>query len=99
MDTAQHAQEFVDMVHKLQPECLINGRVGNYGRELMGDYQDMNDNGMPSGGLEEYWETPQTLNTTWGYSKFDQEWKSAGWIRRSTRRSSWTWCTNSSLSA
>src|ERR1051325_6159449 len=24
MDTAQHAQEFVDMVHKLQPECLIN---------------------------------------------------------------------------
>jgi hypothetical protein len=25
---------------------------------------------MPSGGLEEYWETPQTLNTTWGYSKF-----------------------------
>jgi alpha-L-fucosidase len=78
MDTAQHAQEFVDMVHKLQPQCLINGRVGNYGRELMGDYQDMNDNGMPSGGLEEYWETPQTLNTTWGYSKFDQQWKSAG---------------------
>jgi alpha-L-fucosidase len=78
MDTAQHAQQFVDMVHTLQPRCLINGRVGNYGRELMGDYQDMNDNGMPSGGLEEYWETPQTLNTTWGYSKFDQQWKSAG---------------------
>ncbi len=78
MDTAAHTQEFVDMVHTLQPQCLINGRVGNYGRELMGDYQDMNDNGMPSGGLEEYWETPQTLNTTWGYSKFDQQWKSAG---------------------
>ena len=41
----------------------------------MGDYQDMNDNGMPAGGLQEYWETPQTLNTTWGYSKFDQQWK------------------------
>jgi alpha-L-fucosidase len=78
MDTARHAQDFVDMVHTLQPQCLINGRVGDYGRELMGDYQDMNDNGMPSGGLEEYWETPQTLNTTWGYSKFDQQWKSAG---------------------
>ena len=78
LDTPAHAQEFVDMVHQLQPQCLINGRVGNYGRELMGDYQDMNDNGMPSGGLEEYWETPQTLNTTWGYSKFDQQWKSAG---------------------
>ena len=78
MDTAAHAQEFVDLVHTLQPQCLINGRVGNYARELMGDYQDMNDNGMPAGGLQEYWETPQTLNTTWGYSKFDQQWKSAG---------------------
>jgi alpha-L-fucosidase len=36
----------------------------------------MNDNGIPTGGLDEYWETPQTLNTTWGYSKFDQQWKS-----------------------
>jgi alpha-L-fucosidase len=41
----------------------------------MGDYQDMNDNGMPTGGLQEYWETPQTINGTWGYSKFDQQWK------------------------
>ena len=78
MDTPAHAQEFVNLVHSLQPKCLINGRVGNYGRELMGDYQDMNDNGMPTGGLQEYWETPQTLNTTWGYSKFDQQWKPAG---------------------
>ena len=52
--------------------------MGNYGQELMGDYQNMNDNGMPTGGLDEYWETPQTLNTTWGYSKFDQEWKTPG---------------------
>ena len=35
----------------------------------------MNDNGMPIGGIEEYWETPQTLNETWGYSDFDHEWK------------------------
>ncbi len=31
---------------------------------------------MPTGKLDEYWETPQTLNETWGYSKFDQRWKS-----------------------
>ena len=35
----------------------------------------MNDNGMPIGGIEEYWETPQTLNETWGYSQFDHQWK------------------------
>jgi alpha-L-fucosidase len=78
MDTPEHARLFVDLVRKLQPPCLINGRVGSYGEDLMGDYQDMNDNGMPSGGLQEYWETPQTLNTTWGFSKFDQQWKTPG---------------------
>ena len=75
IDTTEQAASFVKLVRELQPQCLINGRVGTYGQELMGDYQDMNDNGMPTGGLEEYWETPQTLNTTWGYSKFDQQWK------------------------
>jgi alpha-L-fucosidase len=82
MDTNEHAREFVNMVHALQPQCLINGRVGGYGQDLLGDYQDMNDNGMPSGGLQEYWETPQTLNTTWGYSKFDQQWKTPGEVIR-----------------
>jgi alpha-L-fucosidase len=65
----------VDLVRGTQPACLINGRVGNYEHELMGDYQNMNDNGMPPGGIEEDWETPQTLNDTWGYSRFDTEWK------------------------
>ncbi len=74
-DTPDQAMQFVKLVRELQPQCLINGRVGNYGRELLGDYQNMNDNGMPSGGLDEYWETPQTMNRTWGYSRFDQEWK------------------------
>ena len=78
MDTPEHARQFVQMVRQLQPRCLINGRVGNYGEDLMGDYQNMNDNGMPTGGLQEYWETPQTLNTTWGYSQFDQQWKTPG---------------------
>jgi alpha-L-fucosidase len=36
----------------------------------------MGDNGMPPGGVEEYWETPMTLNKTWGFSKFDTMWKS-----------------------
>jgi alpha-L-fucosidase len=31
---------------------------------------------MPPGGLDEYWETPQTLNKTWGFSKYDTLWKS-----------------------
>jgi len=75
MYTQEQGREFVDLVHNLQPECLVNGRVGHYDKELLGDYQSMTDNGMPIGGIEEYWETPQTLNETWGYSKFDKNWK------------------------
>lgn len=74
--TQEQGIEFVSIVRQLQPRCLVNGRVGNYDKELLGDYQNLNDNGMPIGGIEEYWETPQTLNETWGYSKFDKEWKS-----------------------
>ncbi len=75
MYTQEQGNEFVSIVRELQPRCLVNGRVGNYDKELLGDYQDLNDNGMPIGGIEEYWETPQTLNHTWGYSRFDNNWK------------------------
>jgi alpha-L-fucosidase len=74
--TPQQAQDFVKLCRDLQPDIIVNGRVGHYGQELQGDYQNMNDNGMPIGGIEEYWETPQTLNDTWGFSKFDKLWKS-----------------------
>jgi len=75
MYTQEQGKEFADIVHSLQPDCLVNGRVGHYDKELLGDYQSMTDNGMPLGGSEEYWETPQTLNDTWGYSKHDTNWK------------------------
>ena len=74
--TQDQARDFARIVRSLQPQCIINGRIGNYGKELLGDYQNLSDNGMPPGGIEEYWETPQTLNHTWGFSKFDTEWKS-----------------------
>jgi alpha-L-fucosidase len=73
--TPEQAQDFVRLCRGLQPDIIINGRVGSYEQELQGDYQNMNDNGMPIGGIEEYWETPQTLNETWGFSKFDTLWK------------------------
>ena len=75
MYTQEQGKEFADLVHSIQPDCLVNGRVGHYDKELLGDYQSLTDNGMPLGGIEEYWETPQTLNDTWGYSKNDQNWK------------------------
>lgn len=76
MYTPEQGKEFVNLVKELQPATLVNSRVGNYSQELLGDYQSMSDNGMPPGGLKEYWESAQTLNKTWGFSKFDTLWKS-----------------------
>ncbi len=80
--TQEEASGLRELVRKLQPDCLVNGRIGNYESELMGDFQELNDNGMPSSGIEEYWETPQTLNDTWGYSRFDHNWKHPGEVIR-----------------
>ena len=68
------SRELADMVHALQPDCLINSRIGNG----LGDYTSMGDNEIPddfkSGGL---FESPATLNDTWGYKSFDNHWKDA----------------------
>ena len=89
MYTHEQGLEFVNMVHELQPSCLVNSRVGSIfsSFESQGDYQCANDKGMPrrsdpnktfpAGGLGDYWEAPQTLNETWGYNKFDTLWKSS----------------------
>lgn len=68
----EQSQDLSRLVHRLQPDCLVSGRVGNG----VGDYGSLGDNQIPTGRLEGYWETPATLNDTWGYKTDDQQWKS-----------------------
>jgi alpha-L-fucosidase len=71
--TAEQSQSLADLVHELQPECLVNGRVGNH----LGDYASTRDNVIPLQQLTEMdWETPATINDTWGYKRDDHNWKS-----------------------
>ena len=70
----EQSRELVDMVHALQPNCLVNSRVGNG----MGDYRSMGDNQIPDETMPEgLFESPATLNDTWGYKTFDNNWKDA----------------------
>ncbi len=41
------------------------------------DYMTMRDNGIPPRVVPGVWETPATLNDTWGFKKNDHHWKSA----------------------
>ena len=76
------SKELYDMVKKYQPNCLLNSRIGAPGVQY--DYVSWGDNEIP----EEYqdgsllFETPATLNDTWGYKAYDQNWKNAQEIIR-----------------
>jgi len=65
-------RELRELVLSLQPDCIINGRIG-YG---LGDYLCTGDNCMPTRPWKTAWELPMTLNHTWGYRPDDTDWKS-----------------------
>ncbi len=75
MMTAERGQRFADIVRKTQPNTLIDGRLGTEG-----DYRSTGDNVIPPEPSAEAWETPATINDTWGFRKDDTNWKSAGQI-------------------
>ncbi len=68
--TPARAQRLADLVHALQPACLIDGRLG-----VPGDYATMGDNGMPPPDLKGDWETPGELNHNWGFDQNDSDYK------------------------
>ncbi|MCK5803030.1 MAG: alpha-L-fucosidase, partial [Lentisphaeria bacterium] len=69
--STEQSEDLRDYVHELQPECIVSGRVGND----LGDYGSMGDNQIPCGRVQGDWETPATLNDTWGYKDYDDNWK------------------------
>jgi alpha-L-fucosidase len=75
MMTGDRAQRFADIVRSLQPNTLIDGRLGTEG-----DYRSTGDNVIPPDVSGEAWETPATINHTWGYRTDDTDWKSPGQI-------------------
>ena len=71
--TLEQSRRIRELVHELQPECLVSGRVGHN----MGDYGSLGDNQMPLGTPKGDWETPATLNNSWGYKAKDNNWRKA----------------------
>ena len=62
--TFQQSKDLYDLVHRLQPDCMVSGRLGNdcY------DFCVMGDNSYPDGTLKTPWQTPASMfNETWGY--------------------------------
>ncbi len=70
--TVEQSQALLDLCRELQPDCLVCGRLGN----TLGDYASAGDNKIPQMAVEADWETPATINDTWGFKTDDHNWKS-----------------------
>ncbi|MCG8308774.1 MAG: alpha-L-fucosidase [Cytophagales bacterium] len=64
------AKQLVDSIHKWQPSCLINNRLGGIGADYGTPEQE-----IPDGVQKQAFEVCMTLNNHWGYNKNDNNWK------------------------
>lgn len=67
----EESLELKAMIRKLQPECIINQRIGHN----LGDYK-VSEQTIPADGSYDPWESCITMNGHWGYNKADSQWKS-----------------------
>ncbi len=68
--TRAQARQLRDEIKRLQPDCLISGRIGHG----MGDYGSMGDNQIPAAPPQGDWEMPGTLSDSWGYKHNEGSW-------------------------
>lgn len=80
----QKGSDIYKYVRSLQPNIIINNRVGKGRAGMAGTYDPETAAGdfgtpeqeIPSTGLGYDWETCMTMNDHWGYNKNDHNWKS-----------------------
>ena len=70
--TPEQSQDIYNEIKKYQPDCLVQSRVGNG----LGDIYSFPDNKLPDKSWDGLGESCVTMNDTWGYKGFDNNWKS-----------------------
>ena len=69
--SVEQAQELKDLVHKLSPNTIIDGRLGHD----MGNYSNTGDNGVVGVPVDVPWETGSSINESYGYKINAQKYK------------------------
>lgn len=68
-NTPEQSKELYQLVHKLQPDCMVSGRLGND----QYDFSVMADNKYPEGALQTAWQTAASLfDETWSYRSWQE---------------------------
>ncbi|WP_149914681.1 alpha-L-fucosidase [Sphingobacterium cavernae] len=76
----EQLEQAVKLIRELQPNCLINSRLGLPTDAEFVDFQTLGDNVFASEYIDHPWETPGTIAHSWGYSAYEKEWKSTSQI-------------------
>ncbi len=75
--SALQSHEMYDLVHHLQPNCMVSGRLGNDAY----DFCVMGDNEYPGYKIDTPWQTPASMfDETWGYRSWQKRENSAAKI-------------------
>ncbi len=72
----ERSYEILKLIREINPNCIINDRISNEHEKkeiIMGDYYTP-EQYLPQN-LEVDFETCMTLNNTWGYKYYDNDWK------------------------
>lgn len=65
----EQSKELYELVHKLQPDCMVSGRLGNGWY----DFAVMADNKYPEGALQAPWQSAASMfNETWSYRSWQE---------------------------
>jgi alpha-L-fucosidase len=67
--TLEQSREMAELVHRLQPRAMVNGRIWND----QGDFAVLGDNQVPDYAIAGPWQTPASIyHSTWGYRSWQE---------------------------
>jgi alpha-L-fucosidase len=72
--TLEDGDDLYQYIRELKPEIIINNRVSKR-KEFKKDFGTP-EQVHPDGSLDHCWEACYTMNDSWGYKSFDDNWKS-----------------------
>lgn len=76
----EQLEQAATLIRELQPNCLINSRLGLPTDGKYVDFQTLGDNQFGTSFIDHPWETPGTIAHSWGYNGQEKEWRSTGQI-------------------
>jgi alpha-L-fucosidase len=76
--TTTRRDELIHLIRTKSPRCLINGRIAahNPGNDV--DFLEMNDNEFPLQWPGKPWQSPATMQNSWGWHATDYNWQPTG---------------------